>query len=99
MKSSHRRPFRPSVDQAVMEALVWFSKGHAACNPSLYEISKLTGFSRRAVCRAIQDLKNRRVLMLSHRFASDGRQLSNEYRMTVEGKTRPARGGAVCHVT
>lgn len=84
MKSlSQCRP-RLSVDHAVMEALVQFADGHEVCDPSLYELSQITGFSRRSVCRAIKDLMTRRVLVFSHRYAADGCQLSNEY-LLIDG--------------
>lgn len=82
MNSLSRR--RPSVAHAVMEALVRFADGHELCDPSLHELSQLTGFSRRSVCRGIKELTTRRVLVFSHRFSTDGRQLSNEYLLIDE---------------
>lgn len=70
---------RPSANHAVMEALIRIADGREACNPSLFELSLATGFSRRSVCRAILDLTHRGELVFSHRFAPDGSQLSNEY--------------------
>lgn len=72
-----------------MDALIRFSNGYAVFYPSLEELSEAAGFSRRAICRAIKDLKSRRMLMSCHRFASDGRQLSNEYCLKAD-----TRGGA-----
>lgn len=79
MISVNRARSKSSVDQAVLDAIVRFCSGSSVCHPSLYELSEAAGFSRRAICRAIKDLKNHGVLVLSHRFAGDGRQLSNEY--------------------
>lgn len=81
MSSLSRPRSRSTVGQSVVEALVQFSNGHPACYPSLDELSRAAGISRRAVCQALQDLKKCRVLMSSHRFASDGRQLTNQYRL------------------
>lgn len=67
-----------------MEALVRYLNGHVACCPSLAELAEVAGFSRRAICLAIKALRNRRILVVSHRFAGDGRQLSNEYRLKAD---------------
>lgn len=75
---------RSAVEHAVMEAMIRFSRGHATCCPSLAELSDVAGFSRRAICLAVKALRNRRILVVSHRFAGDGRQLSNEYRLKAD---------------
>lgn len=87
MKSSNQGQSRPSVAHAVMEALVQVADGGEVCNPSLFELSQATGLSRRSVCRAIHDLTVGGTIVFSHRFAPDGRQLSNEYHFVDEERT------------
>lgn len=78
-----RRRFRPSLHRSVMDALVRFSDGQEVCDPSLFELSEASGYCRRSVCRAIKDLIARQAVVADHRYAEDGRQLSNQYRLIL----------------
>ena len=65
--------------EAVLDVLRSFANPDGVCELSLREMSRVAGYSKRSICRAIKDLGECKVLLVKHRQKADGTSLRNEY--------------------
>lgn len=89
----------PLLCETVVSELRALSTPEGICQLALHDISRATGYSRRSIIRAIKGLVARGAVVVRHRYASDGTQLCNVYRVTGGHATHRAKGGVVCQIS
>ena len=83
---SHDDPrSRPPLFEAVLVTLSRFSNPNGVCDMSLRDLSHVTQYSKRSVCRAVRGLAECQVLFVEHRQKADGTSLRNLYRLNTTG--------------
>jgi len=90
---------RPRLCETVVTAFRACVNPDGMCELSLHNLSRVTGYSRRSVIQAIKGLVALGAIVVHRRYASDGTQLCNAYRLTAELAKSTSKRGAACHVT